>query len=95
MTKLLICTIRKCLLWMYILAPPEGLCARGIPWVNLGGQGVIPWKFKQKKNFVTDIHTHAWTYRRIGQYSNLNVINEFNPTFEVQKMRNKAFQNAL
>ena len=48
-----------------LLAPPEGLRAPGLPVVNLGVdfrcQGVISRRFKRKKNFVTDRHTHRQT----------------------------------
>ena len=41
---------RKCPLRGHILAPPEGLRAKGKPGINLGvnprGQGVIPRRFK-------------------------------------------------
>ena len=57
-TKIIkICNTRKCPLRGHILAPPEGLRAPGLPGVNPGGrpraQGVIPRRFKRKKNFVT------------------------------------------
>ena len=58
-----------------MLAPPEGLRAQGVPGVNPGGQprgqGVIPRRFKRKKNFVTDGHRtpDAWTDRRDSRNS--------------------------
>ena len=55
-----ILSTRKCPLRRHILAPPEGLRAPNLPWVNPGAnpgsQGVIPRWFKWKK-IVTDGRT--------------------------------------
>ena len=40
--------------------------------INLGGQGVIPRRFKRKKNFVTNELTDGRTDRRVGQNSDLD-----------------------
>ena len=63
-----------------MLAPPEGLCAPGVPGVNPGGrprgQGVIPRRFKRKKIFVTNVVVGVgggWTHRREGGNSGLDI----------------------
>ena len=65
-----------------MLAPPEGLRAPELPGVNPGvdprSQGVIPRRFKRKKNFVTEYgstygSTYAWTDRRDGGNSGLDI----------------------
>ena len=68
---------RKCPLRGHILAPLEGLRARGLSGVNLGvdpgSQGVIPRRFKRKKIFVTDGRTDkGWTDRRVGRNSDVD-----------------------
>ena len=55
---------RKCPLRGHFLAPPEEPGTRGTHGVNPGGQGVIPRRFKQKKN--CDRNTDTWTDRRVG-----------------------------
>ena len=59
-----------------MLAPPEGLRARG--------QGVIPRRFKRKKNFVTNTGTrNGWTDRRDGRNSYLDFVGLFNGILHV------------
>ena len=50
-------------------------CA-GVPGVNPVGhprsQGMIPRRFKRKKNFVTNERKDGWTDRRVGRNSDLD-----------------------
>ena len=64
-----------------MLGPPEGLRPRSYPGSTPGidprSQGVIPRRFKEKKNFVTNKLTneltHGWTDRRAGGNSDLDM----------------------
>ena len=62
-----------------MLAPPEGLRAPGVPEVKPGveprSQGVIPRRFKRKKNFVTDA---GRTDRRVGRNSDVDMVSIYN-----------------
>ena len=61
---------------------------------------MITRRFKRKKIFCDERTKDGWTDRHEGGNSGLDydmnakVLKEFNPTFEVQKMGNEAFQNA-
>ena len=77
--KLVLLLTRKGPLRGHILAPPEVLRALRLPGVNPGvnlrSQGVIPRRFKRKKNCdgQTNGRTHeTWTDRRVGQNSYLD-----------------------
>ena len=51
------------------------------PGVDPGSQGVIPRRFKRKRNFVTnerkDARTDGWTDRRVGRNSDLIDLKSF------------------
>ena len=44
------------------------------PGVDPRSQGMIPRRFKRKKNFVTNGRTDGWTDRHVGRNSDLDMI---------------------
>ena len=58
---------------MPLLAPPEGLRAPELPGVNPRSQGVIPRRFKRKKNFVTEGRKDGRTEGRTDGWTDVSV----------------------
>ena len=69
------------------------------PGVDPRSQGVIPRRFKQKKNFVTDARMHGrtnpWTDRRVGRNSYLDCSFSFSSkmTFSISQLDVTNFKN--